>query len=35
MTAIAGVLSMNSDCFLRGSKLAFFKCGGVMVEALP
>jgi hypothetical protein len=30
-----GILAMQSDCFLRNSTLAYFKCGGVMVEALP
>ena len=30
-----GILSMNSDCFLRNSTMAYFKCGGIMVEALP
>lgn len=30
-----GILSMNADLFLRNSTLAYFKCGGVMVQALP
>lgn len=30
-----GILGMNSDCFIRNSTLAYFKCGGIMVQALP
>ena len=30
-----GILSMNSHCYVRNTTLAHFKCGGIMVEALP
>jgi hypothetical protein len=31
----AGIISMNSDLYIKESTFAFFKSGGIMVQALP
>ena len=31
----AGIVSMNSDLFIKECTFAFFKSGGIMVQALP